>query len=318
MRHRLTVTGRDRLEFIHGSHIPGEDLLGKERDVKGDAVRTPVIFVERSLRRERAGQQPVRQRAVGHQPDPMLCNCREDLPLQAPIKHVISVLGDIHATRRHAGLDLVRRKVGDAHETRLAGLHDLLQRAHRLLQRRLSVRPVDQIDIHIVGPESLQTAIDRRQRRLATAVALPLSFRPVDAELGDDDRLLAPRAQRLAQKPLGLPISITFRRVEEIYPQVERALHRGHDLVFIKMTVSAANLPAAIADRRYVQSGTSKCAIFHLLSSVHLLVVSASLLRCRKCTTRQLSGQWERNDRPHRTGLSLCRSPGAAPRSHPS
>ena len=55
-------------------------------------------------------------------------------------------------------------------------------------------------------------------------------------------------------------------------------MHRLHNVALVKVSVPAADLPAAEADCGYVQSCTSKWAIFHLLASMKWLVFSGCLL----------------------------------------
>ena len=72
---------------------------------------------------------------------------------------------------------------------------DVVERGHRLLERRVPVGPVHQVHVDVVGAEVLQALVDRREHRsrlLSRRFGLSLV---VHAELRDDDRLVAPRAR---------------------------------------------------------------------------------------------------------------------------
>ena len=57
---------------------------------------------------------------------------------------------DIDAPHPHAALDLRQPEVRHANIARFAVLHDVVESAHRLVERRVGVRPMNEIDVDIV------------------------------------------------------------------------------------------------------------------------------------------------------------------------
>ena len=93
--------------------------------------------------------------------------------------------------------DLLGPPLRDADVERLAGVHDVGERLHRLLQRRLVVVAVRLVEVDVVGAEPAQRAVDRLQDVLAgqAVVVVPAGpGRPVD--LGEDLQPLAALALR--------------------------------------------------------------------------------------------------------------------------
>jgi hypothetical protein len=54
---------------------------------------------------------------------------------------------------------------------RLAGFHHVMQRLHRLLDRRAIVPAVDLVEIHIIGAQAAQAVVDLGHDRLARQAA---------------------------------------------------------------------------------------------------------------------------------------------------
>src|SRR3954454_19865450 len=71
-----------------------------------------------------------------------------------------------------------------ADPARLAGLHDLGQRLHRLLQRRLLVVAMALVEVDVVHPQALQRAVDLLVDLLAREPSVLVRHREV--ELGGD------------------------------------------------------------------------------------------------------------------------------------
>ena len=130
-------------------------------------------------------------------PMPSSSRGRHDLGLDDPPEHVVLRLvrdeRDPQLAGQRVGLaDLLGAPLGDPDVVRLAGVHDVGERLHRLLERRLVVVAVRLVEVDVVGPEPGQRAVDRLADVLAgqpRVVVLARAGRPVD--LGEDLQALA-------------------------------------------------------------------------------------------------------------------------------
>ena len=91
--------------------------------------------------------------------------------------------------------DLPRRRVGDAEVADLARAHEIVERGHRLLDRRVRVPVVQPVEIDVVGLQAAQRLLAGGDDRLAArAAAVRIARIEVAAELGGDDEAVALRA----------------------------------------------------------------------------------------------------------------------------
>ena len=113
-----------------------------------------------------AREEPARQRAPDHQPDPFRPQHRHDLALQiAPGDGVVGLergealetepLGN--AKRLH---DLPRGPVAHADIADAARADHVIERAQRLFDRRRRVPAMELIEIDMIGPQPLQASVD--------------------------------------------------------------------------------------------------------------------------------------------------------------
>src|SRR3954447_14197998 len=135
----------------------------------------------------------------------------------------------------------------------LARFSDVVQRAHRFLDRRIFVRPVLKVEIHIVEAERLQAGVDVLHERRVPSVHWAFAIRPRRyAAFGDQDRFLASAPQRTAEQRLRLSRAVPQSGIEQGDTQVERSLNGVHELPLVEATIRAANLPGANADGGYL------------------------------------------------------------------
>src|SRR5580704_2198299 len=102
--------------------------------------------------------------------------------------------------------DLVRRDLGQADVPGFARRDGLRHRTPALLQRHLRIHAVQLVEIHVIGAEPLQAAVDRRADVLGPAVQRPvarvvrrvrgLDGVPDDADLGGQHRAIAMTARQ--------------------------------------------------------------------------------------------------------------------------
>ena len=134
-----------------------------------------------------------------------------------------------HDRRRLAGL--LRRVRGDARVERLALPHGRVERAHRLLERRVRVEAVRVEDVDVVEAHPREALVEAREQVLARA---PLAVRPgphVVAGLRRDDELVAVRPQVVREDPAEVLLGragrrpVVVREVEVRDAEIERAAH---------------------------------------------------------------------------------------------
>ena len=108
----------------------------------------------------------------------------------------------------------------------LPASHDLGQRLHRLLDRRLRVGAVALVEVDVVGPQPVERGVELLVDLLAREPAVGLGHREVD--LGGEDVVLADEVREdLAPGRLGGPHAVDVGGVEEVDPGVERGAGAG-------------------------------------------------------------------------------------------
>ena len=90
------------------------------------------------------------------------------------------------------GLDLLDGPLAEADLAGLAGLDDLGERLHRLLDRRVRIRAVALVEVDVVGLQALQRGVDLLVDLLAGEAAVRLVVRHREEDLGGED--VTPRA----------------------------------------------------------------------------------------------------------------------------
>jgi len=146
---------------------------------------------------------------------------------------------------------------------RLAGVHDVGERPHRLLERRLVVEAVRLVDVDVVGAEPRERAVDRLHdvlARQAAVVVLAGAGRPVD--LGEDlEALAALTLQRLAEHRLRLGVGVDVGGVEGRDALVQRLPDAGKRRVLLHL--GPVGQPVAVGDRRDLETTLAEVAELH-------------------------------------------------------
>src|SRR5215470_18690649 len=255
-------------QVLHHAEVTREALAAEERIEELDRAHlvragAPVVRAEVDALGEGAGQQTVGERPVRHDADAVLAAVREDLALHAPVEHVPAVLGDVDAPHTPAGLNLLAFEVRNADEARLSLTDDVLEGAHRLFERRLRIGPVHQVDVDAVGAEVREALFDRGHDPRPAGIA-QLRLVPVaDTELRDDDDVLSPPAERPRERAFRGAESVALGGVEAVDAEVERPCDGACELRLLDLPIAAADLPAAEADHRDLESRPTEWSFLH-------------------------------------------------------
>ena len=150
--------------------------------------------------------------------------------------------------RRHLRRVVVRH----ADEADEALADEPVERLGRGRDRRGRVRPVDLVDVDVVGAEEPEARLEVAAQRGRAAVPDGVAVVLAQAALGGDDDRLAGRldlgSERLAEELLGGAEPVGAGRVEQGDPEVERLAGRGDRRVAVDAAPVAAGRPVAEGD----------------------------------------------------------------------
>src|SRR5439155_26921724 len=90
-------------------------------------------------------------------------------------------------------------EVGAADVARLPGPDDVVERAHRLFDRRADIREVDLVEVDVVRAEAPQARFDRVVDVASRCAAMQRAFARRSGELRGDDDVLALTLQGFAE-----------------------------------------------------------------------------------------------------------------------
>jgi hypothetical protein len=190
--------------------------------------------------------------------DPLLLEHRREAALDPAVEHRVARLVD-EAGRSEPPQDgrglrgPVRRVVRYARVEGLALPHRLVERHHRLFERRLGVEAVGVEDVHVLEAHPLQALVEAREQVLPGA---PLAVGPGPHEvagLRGDDELVAVRAeievQEAAHRLLGGAggRAVVVGEIEVGHAPVEGATHDGAPV--LERVHAAEVVPEAERDR---------------------------------------------------------------------
>ena len=171
------------------------------------------------------------------------------------------------ASRRLLGR--VRR---DPDVERLALPHRAVERAHRLLERRVRVEPVRVEDVDVLEAEPLEALVEAREQVLARA---PLAVRAgphVVARLRRDDELVAVRREVVAEQAAEVLLRgavrrpVVVREVEVRDAEVERAPRDRADRV--ERTFVPEVLPEPERDGGQLEAAAPAAVVGHPLVAI--------------------------------------------------
>jgi hypothetical protein len=255
---------RDRRPLRLGDLAQGVDeakvalavLAGEAR-----RVRAEVGGGQLAVGREVPADEAAAQDAVGGDPDPELAAGRQDLGLDAARDQRVLDLQVADRVRRRRAADRVRADLRQADVAHVAGLHELGDRADRLLDRHVGVQARGAVDVDVVDAEAGQRVGQRGlDRRWAGVVAQPRHVRPpLGAELHAEQVVVArPVADGLGDEQLVMPHAVEVAGVEQVDPGVERGVDRGDALGAVGGAVHARHAHAAQAEGRDLRPGRAE------------------------------------------------------------
>ena len=266
---RLAAHGRDVVQVVDLLELVlGQRAGMQESAVGGDTAVGGDDAVEIAV-----GQQALVERGERDQPPAQaLRGLLEPVGLHRAVEDVVTVLVDDerHMQLVEDGGGLLQRRpvvVRQSHVQRLAAGHDLGERPHRLLKRRLRIHAVMVEDVHIVQSKPLQALVQRSDQILAAAEVAVRAGPHLIAGLGADDQLVAMRGEIRAQQLTHVALGGTgFRPV--VVGQVEvgdAVVERGPGQLAhgLERRVVAEVVPAAQRDGRQLQAAVATAVVGH-------------------------------------------------------
>src|SRR5262245_40410199 len=225
-----------------------------------------------------AGEEATSQRAPGDHADALVEAERNHLALLLAVDQVVVVLHRDEPTPTGDGCDLLRlRELPGEHArradvARLAGPHDVVQRPHRLLDRRLVVPAMDLVEVDVVGAEAGQRGVDGRHDVLARQATVIGSRAHREVDLRRQHVVLATREQ-LAQQPpgdlLGHAVGVGVGGVEERHTGLDGVPDDRLGLGFVEVPgpfLLGAVAHHAEADPGHLESRAAQSCVLHCSS----------------------------------------------------
>ena len=223
-----------------------------------------------------ARQPAARQRAERHQPTAFARQHVRQPGFDFAVEHRIVFLMNQHrraqlAQRADRNLRLFRRVARNADVKRLAAAHDLIERAHRLFNRRFRVGAVVVEDIHIIQIHPPQ-ALVKAGNQVFPAAPVAVWPRPhVVARFGGNHQLVAvgfPIAQHVnAEVALRLAVgrAVVVRQIKMRDAVVKRRAQDG--LLGFKRRDAAEVVPQTQRERREQKPAFAASAVGHRVVS---------------------------------------------------
>ena len=220
-----------------------------------------------------AAQHAARERAPRDDAEPVRAARGQHFELDRARREVVEALlahepEEVARLGRFVRLrDVPAREVAAADVDDLALLHERLHRLPDLVPRRGAVDVMHLVQVDVIGLQPAEALVARGAdvSRRQPAVVRPLGHRAED--LGREHDLLAasaalrePAADDLLGRAGTLRSAVAVRGVEEVDPELERAIH---DLVRVGLARERAEVHRAEADRADAQRGTSETSILH-------------------------------------------------------
>ena len=197
-------------------------------------------------------------------PNPRAFASRKKLALDGAHQQAVLVLaGDegreaVPARRVLRRDHLLRRKVRAADVAHLALPHEIVERAQRLLDRRLLIWPVQLVEVDPVGAQPLQARLDRMHDVTPRRTAQLARIVHRQAELGCEHDLLALVTENASERLFRTAfVAVAVRGVDQVDAEVDRLVH---DALRRRKIDTAAEIVAAEPDDGHVERRSPELA----------------------------------------------------------
>ena len=230
-----------RLELV--AHHAAHPLAGCPRALRQLGAR-PVL----------AGQHALAERRPHDLRDAVRPGERDHVALGLAVQQrVLRLRGDercpaVLAAQVERGLDLVGRPLAESDVARLAGPHDLVERLHRLLERRPGVVAMALVEVDVIRAQAVERGVDLLQHLLAGEALVLVVHREVEL-CREHVGVARPRFEHVAEERLRRPERVDVGGVDEVDAGVERGVDAGPRLVV--RDAAAVGQPRAEADLRH-------------------------------------------------------------------
>ena len=172
-----------------------------------------------------------------------------DRPLLQMVEDLIA--GDPPLSRdRQCPCHFLHIEVTDPVEADLAVAHEPLERRERPLER-VRARPVQEVEIEPVGPETAEARLAGAEHALERRVGRQ--------DLRSQEYLVAPAGDRFSDELLDDAGSVHLRRVDVGHPLVQPRAQCDHDA----RTLVALQVPGPLTDDRHGDPGPAEWAALH-------------------------------------------------------
>src|SRR5262245_10765853 len=175
----------------------------------------------------------------------------------------------------------------------------LLHRGCCLFNWNKRVRPMNLIDVDIIGLQAAQRVINFVSDPRFTRVTKHLGLAPFQSDLRRNDDLfpLAILRQGPTYELFSASEPVGWSRIDERYPVLQRCTNRFERLAFISSTPhETSDRPGTQTDARYLTIQTFDCCIFHrtrtsgrVFLMVDVIILSRRLRRPRESLRAYLS-----------------------------
>jgi hypothetical protein len=165
---------------------------------------------------------PGRGRAVGDDADAVGLGHRQDLDLGLALHQAVHRLGDLQARpvvpllEIDRALGLPRRPVADRGVDHLARAHQVLEPAHRFLDRRQRVVAMQEQHIDAIGLQPLEAGLDRLDDMAPRGAACVEVGADLGVDLGGEHKVVAMALHQPAEDLLRNALVVLVGGVEEV------------------------------------------------------------------------------------------------------
>jgi hypothetical protein len=162
--------------------------------------------------------------------------------------------------------DLRDGKCRRSDRTHLPRAHQVGEGRQGLLDVGVRRRPVDQVEIDMVGLQSTQGCIelaDEPASRIALVVRIVAHGK---VRLGGQHDVVAPPLESLADDLLGFAVAVHVGRVDEVDPRIDRLVDDSHAVLVVGISHPTEHHRAQ-AIGADLDAGSAQCAVLHLVCS---------------------------------------------------